>query len=79
MYGGWPSGEDPLSPVIWEAFKPESEPRRAIRRDSFAQARTIRVVRKKGTKQIVRRASPDERPTRVEPAEDVLEKTAAIY
>jgi penicillin-binding protein 1A len=24
VYGGWPS-DDPLSPVIWEAFKPESE------------------------------------------------------
>ena len=25
--GGWPS-DDPLSSIIWEAFKPESEPRR---------------------------------------------------
>ncbi|CAN5546478.1 penicillin-binding protein 1A [soil metagenome] len=29
--GGWPSS-DPLTPIIWEAFKPESEPRRAYRR-----------------------------------------------
>lgn len=28
--GGWPS-DDPLSGIIWEAFKPESEPRRSIR------------------------------------------------
>src|SRR3546814_3693394 len=32
VFGAWPS-DDPLSPVIWEAFKPESEPRRAIKRD----------------------------------------------
>jgi penicillin-binding protein 1A len=28
--GGWPA-DDPLSGIIWEAFKPESEPRRSIR------------------------------------------------
>ena len=31
VYGGWPSA-DPKSAIIWEAFKPESEPRRTIRR-----------------------------------------------
>lgn len=33
VFGTWPSN-DPLSPVIWEAFKPESEPRRAARRSA---------------------------------------------
>ena len=32
VYGAWP-GEDPMSGVIWEAFKPETEPKRSIRRD----------------------------------------------
>ncbi|MCM8729408.1 penicillin-binding protein 1A [Hephaestia sp. GCM10023244] len=32
VFGAWPTNE-PLSPVIWEAFKPESEPRRTIKRD----------------------------------------------
>lgn len=31
VFGTWP-GTDPKAGVIWEAFKPESEPRRAIRR-----------------------------------------------
>lgn len=31
VFGAWPTS-DPLAPVIWEAFKPESEPRRVIRR-----------------------------------------------
>ena len=34
VYGAWPTGNDPKPAVIWEAFKPESEPRRARRRAS---------------------------------------------
>ena len=30
VYGTWP-GDDPKAAVIWEAFKPESEPRRVVR------------------------------------------------
>ena len=79
VYGGWPTGADPLSPVIWEAFKPESEPRRAIRRDLTARPTTIRVVRKKDSKAIVRRASTEDRPSRDEPTDDFLEKAGGIY
>jgi penicillin-binding protein 1A len=32
VYGGWP-GNDPKAAIIWEAFKPETEPRRSIRTD----------------------------------------------
>ena len=32
VFGGWPP-DDPRAAVIWEAFKPESEPRRTIERD----------------------------------------------
>jgi penicillin-binding protein 1A len=39
VFGGWPNDADPKSAIIWEAFKPESEPRRAIgRRDSSPPA-----------------------------------------
>jgi penicillin-binding protein 1A len=31
VYGAWPTN-DPRAAIIWEAFKPESEPRRAIER-----------------------------------------------
>jgi len=37
VFGAWPT-DDPKSAVIWEAFKPESEPRRVIRRDPVAAA-----------------------------------------
>ena len=34
VFGAWP-GTDPKAAVIWEAFKPESEPRRSIRSDEL--------------------------------------------
>jgi penicillin-binding protein 1A len=34
VFGTWPTN-DPKAPVIWEAFKPESEPIRSIRRDEL--------------------------------------------
>ncbi len=36
VFGAWPSS-DPKASVIWEAFKPESEPMRSIRRDEIAK------------------------------------------
>ncbi len=42
VFGAWPTS-DPRAGVIWEAFRPESEPRRTIRRDqSVAEARARR-------------------------------------
>jgi penicillin-binding protein 1A len=34
VYGTFPVKEDPKSPVIWEAFQPQTEPRRAYRRST---------------------------------------------
>jgi penicillin-binding protein 1A len=34
VFGAWPT-DDPKAAVIWEAFKPESEPRRSLRRDEL--------------------------------------------
>jgi len=36
VYGGWPTS-DPKSAIIWEAFKPETEPRISMRRDEMAE------------------------------------------
>ena len=38
VFGSWPT-DDPKAAVIWEAFKPESEPRRSIRRDELTDAK----------------------------------------
>ena len=34
VFGAWPT-DDPKAAVIWEAFKPESEPRRSLRREEL--------------------------------------------
>lgn len=39
VYGAWPSN-DPMSPVIWEAFKAETEPRRSVRSDEVPEERS---------------------------------------
>jgi penicillin-binding protein 1A len=43
VFGGWPSS-DPHAAIIWEAFKPESEPRRSIAREEV-EAPTVRTRR----------------------------------
>jgi penicillin-binding protein 1A len=35
VYGAWPD-DDPKGAVIWEAFKPETEPKRSIRQEELA-------------------------------------------
>jgi penicillin-binding protein 1A len=43
VFAGWPAGGDPKPAVIWEAFKPESEPRRlASVDDPFAPKAVVR-------------------------------------
>ena len=36
VYGAWPTNE-PKPAVIWEAFKPETEPRRTIRKEEIEE------------------------------------------
>jgi penicillin-binding protein 1A len=67
VYGAFPNEADPKAAVIWEAFKPESEPRRSIRRDELPKAAVARGP-------VQRRAAPAERPDR-----DFLEKQGGIY
>jgi len=63
VFGAWPS-DDPGSPVIWEAFKPESEPLRTIRRDELPAT-------KRKTAQKVN--------TKTDNPADTLQKQDAIY
>jgi penicillin-binding protein 1A len=42
VFDGWPNDNDPLSPIIWEAFKPESEPRRQATRQELVAAQSAR-------------------------------------
>ncbi|HEU0045168.1 penicillin-binding protein 1A [Sphingomonas sp.] len=66
VFGAWPTS-DPKPAVIWEAFKPESEPRRASRRSEAAPAAAPTA------------AAPRTRP-RARPKEsDFLQREGGIY
>ncbi|MFN3389444.1 MAG: penicillin-binding protein 1A [Allosphingosinicella sp.] len=70
VFGAWPPDE-PKASVIWEAFKPESEPRRSIRRDlPDAQAAAARP-----------RAAPKAQVRRVQQTQDsdFLQDQGGIY
>jgi penicillin-binding protein 1A len=70
VFGEWPSA-DPKAAVIWEAFKPESEPRRTVRRDQIADSKPA-VARARPKRAPVRRAEP-------RPESDFLQREGGIY
>ena len=89
VYGSFPVQEDPKSAVIWEAFQPQTEPRRAFRRsripglpgyeDEAAQpeerARTTAQLRQRSVR-------PQPRPATQpipQPAQPTLQNQAGIY
>lgn len=83
VFGTFPVREDPKSAVIWEAFKPETEPRRVFRREGEA------ALAAAGSAQPTRRRAPAPRSQRTqqeaarpEPTaqpEDFLAKEGGIY
>jgi len=67
VYGTFPTNDDdPKAAVIWEAFKPESEPRRSIRQDELPKSA--------GPKASGTRTAPTNRPD-----SDFLEEQGGIY
>jgi penicillin-binding protein 1A len=69
VFGIWPTN-DPKAPVIWEAFKPESEPRRTVRKDEFAEVAKV--------EQAQARAAAGQRKAQQQDS-DFLQKTGGIY
>jgi penicillin-binding protein 1A len=67
VFGEWPTA-DPKAAVIWEAFKPESEPRRTIRRDQVSQPGPVKARPKRP------RAAPQQAPD-----SDFLQREGGIY
>jgi penicillin-binding protein 1A len=70
VFGAWPT-DDPKAGVIWEAFKPESEPRRSIRRDEIAAAPAAAAP--KAVRKAVPRAAERQRDS------DFLQNQGGIY
>ena len=64
VYGAFPTTEDPKSSVIWEAFQPETEPRRSFRRS--AELAASRAA-EKPVQRAVRRTRPARRAARRRP------------
>jgi penicillin-binding protein 1A len=80
VFGTFPTKEDPKSAVIWEAFKPETEPRRSIRREEVAAAQESadrpRQVRPAATARKPRTAPT---PQTQAPQDDFLQRQGGIY
>jgi penicillin-binding protein 1A len=43
VFGEWPSGE-PLAGVIWEAFRPDAQPRRGALQDEIDEMRDMVIA-----------------------------------
>jgi penicillin-binding protein 1A len=79
VFGTFPSSADPKSAVIWEAFKPESEPRRSIRRNQIATKEDlIERLREIRSRQVAqgRRSEPQEQQVQ---ETDFLQREGGIY
>jgi penicillin-binding protein 1A len=76
VFAGWPSNE-PKASLIWEAFKPDTEPRRTGRQDDIdAMREAILAQLRQGERAVQRRRVPEQ------PAEDLVdfvEEQGGIY
>ena len=75
VFGTFPTSEDPKSSVIWEAFQPETEPRRSFRREDLVATEPDGVG---GPPKRPRPALP--KPSQPKPpADDFLQRQGGIY
>ncbi|MDV3256617.1 MAG: penicillin-binding protein, partial [Sphingomonas sp.] len=81
VFGSFPTEVDPKSSVIWEAFQPETEPRRAFRRSvELASAREEEAAQAaSGARPAT--ARPESRPRQRPPADsgEFLQRQGGIY
>jgi penicillin-binding protein 1A len=73
VFGAWPTS-DPKAAVIWEAFKPESEPRRAIRRPGVLADPAAAVAAAKAREEKAAAARVEQRRD-----SDFLQREGGIY
>jgi len=79
VFGTFPISEDPKSPVIWEAFQPQTEPRRSYRGsigDPY-QEQPVQQVVATATPQQPQRPSPRPRPGYVNPPGTIPQPSTA--
>ena len=75
VFGAWP-GDDPKASVIWEAFKPESEPRRAVRRDIIPDPAAVQAAAQAKARAAAQ-AQQQQKETRKD--SDFLQRQGGIY
>jgi len=76
VFAGTP-GTDPKSPIIWEAFKPDTEPRRTIDQGEMdAKARVLAALEQARAARLARGATAQRSAT---PTEDFVEEQGGIY
>ena len=73
VFAGWPS-EDPKSAVIWEAFKPDSEPRRSQRQNEVDAMRELILAQLRRERDVARAG-----PAIVEEPENFAAEQGGIY
>ncbi|WP_417609967.1 penicillin-binding protein 1A [Parasphingorhabdus sp.] len=80
VYGGWPTDE-PKAAVIWDVFKPETEPRRSIRKDELLarlEARKAQLIAERAAaRERALEASRNRRPARND--DEFLQAEGGIY
>jgi penicillin-binding protein 1A len=78
VFGAWPTEADPKSAVIWEAFKPESEPKRTATRYQVASREEMRAALEQLVAARSRRQAP--RPAAAPRSDsDFLQREGGIY
>ena len=75
VFGTFPTVEDPRSAVIWEAFRPETEPRRSFRRESRDEA----AEEESQTAAAARRPRPRSAAQQPPTSEEFLQRQGGIY
>jgi penicillin-binding protein 1A len=72
VFGTFPTVEDPKSSVIWEAFQPETEPRRSFRREDREKLMEDRMA---AAQKARARRAVQQRPA----SDDFLQRQGGIY
>jgi len=75
-FGTFPLREDPRSSVIWEAFKPETEPRRTFRRSQAGEQLAADAAAARANRAVRRPVAPK---PRAQPQSDLLQRQGGIY
>jgi penicillin-binding protein 1A len=78
VYGSFPMTVDPKSSVIWEAFQPETEPRRSFRRSIELAKAQDTAVKAAPRHAEARRAAPPRQRAPADSAE-FLQRQGGIY